>query len=53
MYLSAILLLGLSLNAFFNLWWAAPVAALIMVPIIGKEGIQGRQGKPCSGTPCE
>jgi len=53
MYLSAILLLGVSLNAFFNLWWAAPVAALIMVPIIGKEGIQGLQGKPCSGTLCE
>jgi len=46
-YLSAILLLGLLLNAFFGLWWADPVAALIMVPIIAKEGIEGWQGKAC------
>jgi divalent metal cation (Fe/Co/Zn/Cd) transporter len=46
-YLSAILLLGLLANAFLGLWWADPVAALIMVPIIAKEGIQGLQGKAC------
>jgi len=46
-YLSAILLAGLLLNAFFGLWWADPVAALIMVPIIVKEGIEGLQGKAC------
>jgi divalent metal cation (Fe/Co/Zn/Cd) transporter len=46
-YLSAILLAGLLLNAFFGLWWADPVAALIMVPIIAKEGIEGFQGKAC------
>src|SRR5882762_7732686 len=46
-YLSAILLAGLLLNAFFGLWWADPVAALIMVPIIAKEGIEGLQGKAC------
>jgi divalent metal cation (Fe/Co/Zn/Cd) transporter len=45
-YLSAILLAGLSLNALFGLWWADPVAALIMVPIIAKEGFEGLQGKP-------
>src|SRR6266404_3791935 len=39
-YLSAILLVGLLLNAFFGLWWADPLAALIMVPIIAKEGIE-------------
>ncbi len=44
-YLSAILLLGLLLNALFGLWWADPLAALIMVPIITKEGIEGLQGK--------
>jgi len=51
-YLSAILLAGLLLNAFFGLWWADPAAALIMVPIIGREGIEGLQGKAwynCSG----
>jgi divalent metal cation (Fe/Co/Zn/Cd) transporter len=47
-YLSAILLLGLVLNAFFGLWWADPLAALIMAPIITKEGIEGLQGKACA-----
>lgn len=47
-YLSAILLLGLLLNAFFGLWWADPLAALIMIPIIAKEGIEGVQGKACN-----
>jgi len=46
-YLSAILLLGLVLNAVFGLWWADPAAALVMVPIIAKEGIEGLQGKTC------
>lgn len=47
-YLSAILLAGLLLNAVLGLWWADPVAALIMVPIIAKEGIEGLQGKVCN-----
>jgi divalent metal cation (Fe/Co/Zn/Cd) transporter len=46
-YLSAILLVGLLLNAFFGLWWADPLSALIMVPIIAKEGSEGLQGKGC------
>jgi divalent metal cation (Fe/Co/Zn/Cd) transporter len=46
-YLSAILLAGLLLNAIFGLWWADPVAGLIMVPVIAKEGVQGLQGKAC------
>jgi len=50
-YLSAILLAGLLLNAPFGLWWADPVAALIMVPIIAKEGIEGLQGKACDECP--
>ena len=47
-YLSAILLVGLILNAAFGLWWADPVAALIMAPMIAKEGFEGVQGKACS-----
>jgi divalent metal cation (Fe/Co/Zn/Cd) transporter len=38
-YLSGILLGGLLFNALFGLWWADPIAALVMVPIIAKEGI--------------
>jgi divalent metal cation (Fe/Co/Zn/Cd) transporter len=46
-YLSAILLGGLVLNAVLGWWWADPVAALVMVPIIVKEGIAGLRGDPC------
>jgi divalent metal cation (Fe/Co/Zn/Cd) transporter len=46
-YLSAILLGGLLLNATFGLWWADPVAALVMAPIIANEGIQRLSGKTC------
>ena len=46
-YLSAILLGGLVLNAAFGLWWADPVAGLVMVPIIGKEGINGLKARSC------
>ena len=46
-YLSAILLGGLVLNSVWGLWWADPVAALVMVPIIMKEGIDGWRGDPC------
>jgi divalent metal cation (Fe/Co/Zn/Cd) transporter len=46
-YLSAILLAGLGLNAVFGLWWADPVAALAMVPIIVKEGREAMRGKAC------
>lgn len=48
-YLSAILLGGLLLNAISNVWWADPVAALIMVPIIAKEGVDGLRGNTCCG----
>ena len=46
-YLSAILLFGLLLNAIFGLWWADPVAGLVMVPIIAKEGAEGLRAKTC------
>lgn len=46
-YLSAILLGGLLLNVLFGFWWADPAAAIIMVPIIAKEGVEELQGKAC------
>lgn len=46
-YLSAILLGGLVLNATLGWWWADPLAALAMAPIIAREGIEGIQGKAC------
>lgn len=46
-YLSAILLAGLLLRALLGWWWADPVAALIMTPIIAREGVQGLRGESC------
>jgi divalent metal cation (Fe/Co/Zn/Cd) transporter len=51
-YLSAILLVGLLLNWLFGWWWADAVAALVMVPIIAREGIQGLRGKGCDDCSC-
>jgi divalent metal cation (Fe/Co/Zn/Cd) transporter len=44
-YLSAILLGGLLLNAFFGWWWADPVAALCMLPLIFREGMEAVRGR--------
>jgi len=46
-YLSAIVLIGLLLNALLGWWWADPVAALAMVPIIGNEGREAVRGEKC------
>lgn len=37
-YLSATLLLGLGANALLGWWWADPLAALVMVVVIAREG---------------
>ncbi|MBX2860298.1 MAG: cation transporter [Vampirovibrio sp.] len=47
--LSLILLVGLALNALFGWWWADPVAALVMIPWLIKEGIAGLKGEGCCG----
>ena len=47
-YLSAILLGGLVLNAALGWWWADPVAALVMVPIIIREGVLALRGEGCN-----
>ena len=46
-YLSFALLLGLVLNATTGLWWADSAAALLMVPWLVKEGIEGLRGDAC------
>jgi len=51
-YLSGILLAGLGLNLMFGWWFADPIAALVMVPIIAKEGIQALSGKTCCDNEC-
>lgn len=51
-YMSFTLLVGLLLNKFFGLWWADPLAALILVYFIVHEGREAlheaRTGKTCS-----
>jgi divalent metal cation (Fe/Co/Zn/Cd) transporter len=44
-YLSFTLLLGLVTNAVAGWWWADPVAALLMVPWLIKEGVEGLRGE--------
>ncbi|HMH84000.1 MAG TPA: cation transporter [Gemmatimonadales bacterium] len=45
-WLSATTLLGLGLNAVLGWWWADPVAALAMVPLITREGLEAWQAEP-------
>ena len=46
-YLSFALLFGLAANAAAGWWWADPVAALVMVPWLVKEGREGLEGDGC------
>ncbi len=46
-YLSFALLLGLTAYATLGWWWADPVAALLMVPWLVKEGIEGFSEDGC------
>jgi divalent metal cation (Fe/Co/Zn/Cd) transporter len=46
-YLSAVLLAGLGLHAGLGWWWSDPVAGLVMVPLIAKEGWQALKGRTC------
>ena len=46
-YLSFVLLLGLGANAWAGWWWADPFAALLMVPWLIKEGLEGLKGQEC------
>ncbi len=52
MYLSAVLLAGLILNATLGWWWADPVAALVMVPIMAWEGVQAVRGRTACCDSC-
>jgi divalent metal cation (Fe/Co/Zn/Cd) transporter len=51
-YLSVIALAGVALNTLLGWWWADPVAALAMVPIIAWEGAEGLRGETvCTDCP--
>lgn len=46
-YLSAVLLVGLVLNALFGWTWADPIAALVIAGFAVREGRQAWRGDPC------
>lgn len=46
-WLSFTTLGGLLLNAVAGWWWADPGAALILVPLIAREGLEGLRGEAC------
>jgi divalent metal cation (Fe/Co/Zn/Cd) transporter len=46
-YLSAILLVGLLLNATFGWSWADPVAALVIAAVAVREGVKAWNGEAC------
>jgi divalent metal cation (Fe/Co/Zn/Cd) transporter len=50
-YLSAALLVGLSANALFGLWWADPVTALVIAGVAVKEGRESWRGESCCTAP--
>ncbi len=54
-YLSAVLLLGLVLNATLGWGWADPIAGLVIAGVALREGIQAWRGEGCCSpaqTPC-
>jgi len=46
-YLSAVLLVGLALNALFDWSWADPIAALVIAGVAVKEGVEAWRGEHC------
>jgi divalent metal cation (Fe/Co/Zn/Cd) transporter len=50
-YLALIALAGLAINAIWRVSWADPVAALILLPLIVREGWEATKGKPCCVEP--
>lgn len=47
-WLSVTTFVGLGLNALFGWWWADPAAALVIVPLLIKEGREGWRGGCCA-----
>jgi divalent metal cation (Fe/Co/Zn/Cd) transporter len=50
-YLSAVLLVGLVLNAVAGWSWADPVAALVIAAVAAREGRHAWRGESCCGAP--
>lgn len=50
-WLSLTTLAGLALNAAFGWWWADPLAALVMLPLIVREGLEAWKSEHGCGDP--
>jgi divalent metal cation (Fe/Co/Zn/Cd) transporter len=50
-YLSAILLVGLVLNATLGWGWADPIAGLVIAAVAAREGVQAWNGEGCACGP--
>lgn len=50
-YLSAVLLVGLVLNATLGWSWADPVAGLVIAAVAIREGLEARRGEGCARGP--
>jgi divalent metal cation (Fe/Co/Zn/Cd) transporter len=46
-YLALVALVGLGISAIWHVTWADPVAALVIVPLIVREGREAMRGKAC------
>ena len=46
-WLSVSTFIGLSANAAFGWSWADPLSALVIVPLVAREGIEGLRGRAC------
>ena len=47
-YLSLIALAGLAINAIWHVKWADPIAALVVLPLMVREGREAMRGKACA-----
>lgn len=51
-YLSIVLIIGLAVTRLFGWWWLDSVAALVLIPLLIKEGREAIKGE-CSCCKCE
>jgi divalent metal cation (Fe/Co/Zn/Cd) transporter len=50
---AAIMLVGLGFNMALGWWWADPAAALCMVPLVARAGLQAIRGEACGCVTCD
>ena len=50
--LSAVVLVGLGLNALFAWWWADPVAGLLIASLAGMEAVRTWKAEALTDTCC-